>query len=201
MSRLREPPLLLAEVAVVALLAGCSAWRWSGKADMRRGEDLPSAAFEVGTSSAVRAVPPPPAPLTPQQERALYYSDLGPEEVDVSGYPAQRRHEYAVFAEVCSRCHTLARAINWPTANRRFWELYMLSMRARVRVKGQAPVDKRSARAIVDFLEYDARVRKVERRAEFEARTAILKARFDELVARRMSRLQDQPRSVLPERR
>lgn len=29
---------------------------------------------------------------------ALFYSDLGPDAVDVSGYPAQQRHNYAVYA-------------------------------------------------------------------------------------------------------
>jgi hypothetical protein len=41
-----------------------------------------------------------------------YPNDAGPDRIDVSGYPAEVRSDYAVFARRCSQCHTLARAIN-----------------------------------------------------------------------------------------
>jgi hypothetical protein len=35
-----------------------------------------------------------------------------PQFVDVSGYPTERQAEYRLFAERCSRCHGLDRALN-----------------------------------------------------------------------------------------
>ncbi len=42
--------------------------------------------------------------------------DKGPAEIDVSKYPAEQQSNYNTFAKKCSKCHTLARAINSPYA-------------------------------------------------------------------------------------
>ena len=45
--------------------------------------------------------------------RNPYANDLGPDQVDISGYPAPYQDTYKrVFRWKCQRCHTLARALN-----------------------------------------------------------------------------------------
>ena len=126
----------------------------------------------------------------------LYYSDLGPKTIDVSAYPAVQRQNYAVYARACSRCHGLARSINAPTASRGWWEFYMTGMRLRGRWAGR-PFSREETRAVLEFLEYDSRKRKVEGSAAFEKSTETLKRRFDAVVARRMSDLQNKPQPRL----
>ena len=126
---------------------------------------------------------------------ALFYSDLGPETIDVSAYPAAQRENYAVYSRACSRCHTLARSINAPYASRGWWEFYMTNMRLRGSI-AQKPFSKEEVKAVLEFLEYDSRLRKVERSAEFEASTRELRRRFDRLVDERMRALQTSPAAI-----
>ena len=126
----------------------------------------------------------------------LFYSDLGPEQIDVSAYPSEQRRNYAVYARACSRCHGLARSINAPYASRGWWEFYMTGMRLRGRIAGR-PFSREETKAVLDFLEYDSRARKVENAAEFEKSAAELKRRFDAYIDRRMSDLQkNMPKAV-----
>lgn len=126
---------------------------------------------------------PRPAPL--------FYSDLGPDTVDVSAYPAEQRRNYAVYARACSRCHTLARSINAPYVHRAWWEFYTAKMNVRSKFQGD-PLTKAELRAALDFLEYDSNVRKVARAAEFDALKTELKARFDKILDERVEGLQKQ---------
>lgn len=137
-------------------------------------------------------------PATPKErlEEAEFYSDLGPDAIDVSAYPAQQRYNYAVYARDCSRCHTLARPNNAPMAGRGWWEFYIIGMRARSSWKG-APLAPADVKAILDFLDYDSRVRKVEKSREFEAQTDELKRRFDASVSEKLRRYQRGP-ALLP---
>lgn len=163
-------------VAVLLLAGGCAAWRlWS---------EIP--------------VPAPPAraevPEAPEERRraALFYSDLGPDTIDLSGYPAEQRRGYEAYARLCSRCHTLARSINAPYVDRSWWEFYIASMRMRSHFHGEE-LRKTDVAAVLDFLEYDSARRKVGRAAEFEAVKAELKRRFEAALDERMERLQRQP--------
>ncbi|MFI5350519.1 MAG: hypothetical protein ACHQ2Z_13315 [Elusimicrobiota bacterium] len=134
----------------------------------------------------------------PLQERGgiMFYSDLGPDRIDVSAYPAQQRENYAVYARACSRCHTLARSINAPYTSRGWWEFYMTGMRMRGRVAGR-PFSRQESKAVLDFLDYDARVRKVEHASDFDKSTQELRRRFNEYVDQRMSELQkNMPKNV-----
>jgi mono/diheme cytochrome c family protein len=136
-----------------------------------------------------------------ERRDALYYSDLGPEQIDVSAYPERTRKNYAVYARACSRCHGLARSINAPFTSRGWWEFYMTGMRLRGRASGR-PLSRDEVEAVLDFLEYDSRVRKVEQAAAFQKSTDDLKRRFAELVDRRMSELQNEPQPrLLPNER
>jgi hypothetical protein len=125
-------------------------------------------------------------PSLQERRDVLYYSDLGPDEIDVSSYPAEQRANYSVFARACARCHGLARSINAPYTSRGWWDFYITGMRMRGRVAGR-PFSRDEIKAVLDFLEYDSRVRKIEHAAEFEESTAELKRRFDAYVERSKS--------------
>lgn len=131
---------------------------------------------------------------------AVFYSDLGPDSIDVSAYPENQRENYAVFARACYQCHTLARSINAPVVSPAFWDFYLLSMRTRTKfVLGDAKITKEESKRIVDFLEYDSNVRKVGRKKEFDALTEELKERFHLLSTDRLRRLQEQKQpKILP---
>jgi len=143
-----------------------------------------------------RASAQPEAP-DDRARAALFYSDLGPEEIDVSAYPSSQRENYAVYARACSRCHTLARSINAPLVGRGWWEFYIVGMRLRS-LRGGRPLTKDEEKSVLDFLEYDSRVRKVEHAKDFEAKTEELKRRFDSVVAGRMRALQEKSPMPVP---
>lgn len=133
---------------------------------------------------------------------AIFYSDLGPNSIDVSLYSDKQKENYAVYAHTCSQCHSLARSINAPMVSRGFWDFYILGMRARSHFMPGTEITKAQAKAIVDFLEFDASIRKVGRKEEFDGVTTDLKKRFDPILEERVRRLQEgrQPK-LLPEQR
>ncbi len=202
---------------LVILAAACASWRWSGYApagtpplnarNPERSRPAPildnrteeSAAVILSTSpraDTLRVVVPP----TPRERfrTALFFSDMGPDTVDVSGYSAQQRYNYQIYARVCSRCHTLARSINMPVVGRGWWDFYLLGMRVRSRRLGQ-PLSKTETKAVLDFLEYDSNVRKVEHEREFDRQTEVLKARFDASVEERVRAMHKaNPRPLAP---
>ena len=53
--------------------------------------------------------------------------DKGPAKIDVSSYPADQQKGYKVFADKCSKCHTIARPIN-TTMTQPEWERYVKRM-------------------------------------------------------------------------
>ena len=139
---------------------------------------LGAAALAACVAVGRRQPPPAPALSVKPDLHVLYYSDLGPEAVDVSSYPAKLQYDYVVFSRVCSQCHSLARAINAPAVDRQFWEFYLARMRLYSRFQHQ-PVSADETRAILDFLEYDTSVRKIGGRKIFEAQVDALKRRFE----------------------
>ncbi|HEX3775503.1 MAG TPA: hypothetical protein VHV51_13620 [Polyangiaceae bacterium] len=50
-------------------------------------------------------------------------------EVDVASLPPDVRADYAVFAQRCSKCHSLARPLNSGIDNDDYWKLYVERMR------------------------------------------------------------------------
>jgi hypothetical protein len=172
------------------LTAGCAGWLWSGS------NPVPSAPSSPGKTSPAAGLPSAARfeiPEAPPERRkaALFDSDLGPETVDVSGYPAGQRRNYAVYVRVCSRCHTLARSINAPYVNRGWWEFYITNMRMRSRRRGES-LDEREAGVVLDFMEYDSNQRKVARAAEFEKIRFELKRRFEAALDARVRDLENQ---------
>lgn len=179
----RELPLL-----ALSFAAGCAAWRLWGEIPVT------AAPPPAAAPSAFAGLPE----VSPERRKAaLFYSDLGPDTLDVSAYPPERRREYEVYVKVCTSCHTLARSINAPYVGRAWWEFYVASMRMRAHFHGH-PLSKKEIRGVIDFLEYDANERKVARAPEFEARKAELKRRFESVLDERMQLLQQrvEPRLV-----
>lgn len=161
----------------VLLAAGCAAWRIWGEVP------VPAAATE---RAAIPQAPPE------RRAAALFYSDLGPDTVDVSTYPPEIKRAYPIYNRICSSCHTLARSINSPYVDRAWWEFYLSSMRMRAHFHGR-PLSSEDLHSVLDFLEHDARKRKVERAAEFEEDKAELKRRFETVLDERMEQLQKHP--------
>ena len=146
--------------------------------------------FAIGVFLA-RAASSAPASerFTDQQLEARFPFDLGADSVDVSGYPKIQQKNYAAFVSVCSRCHTLARPINSPLAARADWRRYVKRMHVRSKIETDKTFDKEQAKSIIDFLVYDSDVRKIARKAAFDAEAQRLKKLFVEVRAER-ARLQ-----------
>jgi hypothetical protein len=179
----------LAVLTAFALIAAAGTLLGSGKRKSQSTAAGPAVAVSTTTAAA---------PAARVRRGILFYSDLGPEEIDVSSYPDDQRRNYAVFVWACSRCHGLARSINAPYVSRGWWEFYMTNMRLRGRVAGR-PFSREETKAVLDFLDYDSRVRKVEKAAAFEKAAAELKRRFAAYVDQRMGDLQkESPRRLLP---
>ena len=86
----------------------------------------------------------------------VFEADKGVDKIDVSKYPKDKQDEYAVFAEKCSKCHTLARPINSDYALPEEWTAYVDKMRH----KKRSGIDDDAQKAVTDFLIYDSSVRK-----------------------------------------
>jgi len=91
----------------------------------------------------------------PVDPRILAY-DKGPSKIDVSKYPADMKAKYKVFADKCSKCHTIARAINCEFALDDEWERYV----KRMMNKGGSIINANEGKQIFEFLVYDSKTRK-----------------------------------------
>lgn len=191
----RRPSLPFA--AALALLGGCSLFRWSGYRDPAAAPTGTWSAAELVLSTAPAPAPPPALPLPEDIPPTLYYADLGLDTIDVSDYPAQQKYNYNFFRVHCARCHTLARAVNSPVKSRAYWHFHLIRMSLRSRLKNEGPIPKEHVKALLDFLEYDARVRKVEDRKRFEAQTGELQRRFEPTLNRLLEHMQTSPQPTL----
>ena len=84
--------------------------------------------------------------------------DRGPDSIDVSKYPADIKRKYKVFAELCAKCHTLARAVNCNFVLEDDWERYIKRMMRR----GRGLITADIAQQAFEFAIYDSKVRKKE---------------------------------------
>jgi hypothetical protein len=82
--------------------------------------------------------------------------DKGRDTIDTSKYPAEMKRKYKVFAEICGKCHTLARAINCDFALEDDWERYIKRMMRR----GRGLITSEIAQDAFDFAVYDSKIRK-----------------------------------------
>lgn len=119
-------------------------------------------------------------PLTSAQLQAKTPYDLGPEAIDVSGYPREQQDNYLVFTQRCGLCHTLARPVNSPASGRTVWERYVGEMHSK---SGNVLLTGDQARQIADFLVFDAERRK--RGPDWESQQRDLKKLFERVQAAR----------------
>ncbi len=115
---------------------------------MRRKLSLLGLAVTLGAALAARA-----------QERldpriAAY--DKGPATIDVSKYSPEMQAGYKAFAAKCSKCHTLARAVNCDFALEEEWERYVKRMMR----KPGSEIGSAEGKQIFEFLAYDSKARK-----------------------------------------
>jgi hypothetical protein len=84
--------------------------------------------------------------------------DQGPDTIDVSKYPPEIRKKYRTFETICSRCHSLARAVNCDFVLEDDWERYIKRMMRR----GRSLVTPEVARESYEFAVFDSKIRKRE---------------------------------------
>jgi hypothetical protein len=107
------------------------------------------------------------APPTLLDPKVLAW-DSGPAKIDISRYPPEMKEKYRIFADLCSRCHTLARAINSDFVLPDDWERYIKKMMRR----GKGVIDAEDAVQIYEFVVYDSKIRK---KTLYEQRLAVAK--------------------------
>ena len=96
-----------------------------------------------------------------------YASDLGPETIDVSSYPADMQAGYKKFEAKCAFCHSAARTVNSEFVTAEEWNHYIKRMWQRPPCCNLCPViSKADAKAIWKFLTYDSQIRKTGPKAE-----------------------------------
>ena len=117
----------------------------------------------VAVAGTVRAVLAQQKSDEPVEPRILAY-DKGPAKIDVSKYAPEMKTKYKVFAEKCSKCHTIARAINCEFALDDEWERYV----KRMMNKGGTLITAAEGKQIYEFLTYDSKIRK---KALFDQKT------------------------------
>jgi hypothetical protein len=79
-------------------------------------------------------------------------AQLRGEGLDVNQLPAMVRDDYALFAQRCSKCHALSRALNSGIDDDEFWNRYVTRMRLQP-ASGISPEDEVG---ILRFLHYYA---------------------------------------------
>jgi hypothetical protein len=111
------------------------------------------------TASALMIVP---LFLGAQSSNVTLPQDKGPASINVSSYPADQQKAYKMFADKCSKCHTIARPIN-TTMTKPEWERYV----KRMMHKPNSGISDAQGKTIYDFLAYDQDTRKDKNPAAF----------------------------------
>jgi hypothetical protein len=75
--------------------------------------------------------------------------------------------------------------------SRRYWEFYVMGMRFNSRFKPSTRLSKEEIASVLDFLEYDSHVRKIEHKEEFDKQSEQLEARFEPILDARVKRLME----------
>ena len=191
-----RPMFYLALIIAAAVAAGCSIFHWSGYPPQKHPTPENEAPLSVPApppyAAAASTAPAPSPRLTEAELNARYYYDLGPDSIDVSQYPQNQQANYKVFAQLCSQCHSLARAINSPRSNHVAWEYYIFRKRLRSKFAPGKGFGRREASVSLSFLDYDSKMRKGKYREDFEALSGELQRHFDRVLYHRMRLLQEQ---------
>ncbi len=78
-------------------------------------------------------------------------ADRSPDTIDVSQFPPKYQQEYKLIEVKCSKCHSLAHAINGRMSTD-FWRSYIRKMS---RLQGSG-INERTGEILLDFLVYYA---------------------------------------------
>lgn len=139
--------------------------------------------FSLGLClSACAKAEAPPAPAEsggadPRRVQALFYYDLGPATVDVSAYPREQQENYRLFLNVCGACHSAARPLNAPYDEAAVWKRFVNRMHVKMESQGISLVQGAEGR-ILEFLIYDSKARKIEKKEVFQSQQQELKTLF-----------------------
>ncbi len=83
--------------------------------------------------------------------------DKGPSTIDISNYTKEIQDIYTkIYTPKCSKCHTIARAINAPYALPDEWMSYIKKMMK----KPGSGINPKAAKSIYKFCVYDSEIRK-----------------------------------------
>ncbi len=83
--------------------------------------------------------------------------DKGPSTIDIASYSTEMQDIYTkVYTPKCSKCHTIARAINAPYALPDEWMSYIKKMMK----KPGSGINPKAAKSIYAFCVYDSEIRK-----------------------------------------
>ena len=104
-----------------------------------------------------------PVSLAGQTSNVTLPQDKGPSTVNVSSYPPEQQKAYKLFADKCSKCHTLARPIN-TTMTAPEWARYV----KRMMHKPNSGISDSQGKAIYEFLAYDQQTRKDKNPSAFQ---------------------------------
>lgn len=123
---------------------------------------MTSAALAAGglVTTMILIAPAAAQQAAPQQavDPIVQKWDKGPDKIDVSKYPDEMKRRYKTFEELCSKCHTLARAINCDFVLDDEWERYIKKMMRR----GRGVISPDQGLEVFEFAVYDSRRRKPE---------------------------------------
>lgn len=114
-----------------------------------------AALVNVGVLAAVMVWPAAAAQERPLDPIVVSW-DKGADKIDVSKYPADMKKRYKTFEELCSKCHTLARAVNCDFVLDDEWERYIKRMMRR----GRGVITPEQGLEIFEFAVYDSKFRK-----------------------------------------
>lgn len=127
-----------------------------------------------------QTAPAPASKFSVGQLASRFPYDLGPATVDISKYPAEIQKNYRLFLAVCSSCHTSARPLNAPYVKAYDWKRFTRRMHLKMEDRG-FNLDRSQEKQIVEFLVYDAKIRKVDKKEEFNSQQESLKKLFEEV--------------------
>ena len=86
------------------------------------------------------------------------------DEVDVAQIPPEVREDYSIFAQRCSKCHSLARPLGSGIDDDEYWRRYV----ARMRAQPASGISEDDVEPILRFLHYFSE-REKERKSHPEA--------------------------------
>jgi transglutaminase-like putative cysteine protease len=89
-----------------------------------------------------------------EEEVKVFNADLGLAFIDINSYPQEYQTLYPLFAQKCSKCHTLARPINSSMTGDEWWAYV-----SRMSRKPGSGISPSNAEKIFDFLAYDSQIR------------------------------------------